>query len=64
MATVTTPVAGFTGTVAGVEFTNGKGTTSSAPALAYFRRHGYTVTEPAKKTPKKPAEPDTPTDGE
>lgn len=45
MAAVTAPVEGFTGTVAGVEFKDGKGETSDDNALAYFRRHGYDVAE-------------------
>lgn len=43
MASVTAPVADFTGTVAGVEFVDGKADTTSPAALAYFRRHGYTI---------------------
>lgn len=40
---VTTPVEGFTGTVAGVSFADGVGETDDANALNYFRRHGYGV---------------------
>lgn len=40
---VTTPVRGFTGIVVGVQFTDGAGDTDNPTALAYFRRHGYTV---------------------
>lgn len=40
---VTTPVEGYTGTVAGVAFSGGRGRTSSSAAVQYFRRHGYTV---------------------
>ena len=43
MAVVTTPVEGFRGTIAGVEFVDGKGETDHEGALAYFARHGYTV---------------------
>lgn len=48
---ITTPVEGFTGTVAGVEFVNGEGSTTDSNAIAYFRRHGYTVVEPAPARP-------------
>lgn len=43
MATITTPVKGFTGRVAGVSFVDGVGETASPGALAYFRRHGYGI---------------------
>lgn len=43
---ITTPVKGFNGTVAGVEFVNGEGETTDSNAIAYFNRHGYTVEEP------------------
>ncbi|WP_395704818.1 hypothetical protein [Rhodococcus ruber] len=43
---VHTPVAGFTGTVVGVRFTDGVGETDSATALSYFRRKGYRLEEP------------------
>ncbi|WP_284294880.1 hypothetical protein, partial [Luteimicrobium album] len=46
MATVRTPVAGFNGTVVGVDFKDGTGETEDAAALAYFARHGYTVEAP------------------
>lgn len=42
--TVTAPVEGFCGTVAGVEFVDGVGTCTDANALAYFQRQGYTIT--------------------
>lgn len=48
MATVHTPVKGFTGKVAGVAFTDGKGETTDKNALAYFRRHGYGIGKPPK----------------
>jgi hypothetical protein len=41
--TINTPVKGFTGEVVGVTFKDGEGTTNTDPA--YFRRHGYTVSE-------------------
>jgi len=44
MNKVSTPVAEFNGQVAGVWFVNGEATTDSEGAVAYFRRHGYTVT--------------------
>ncbi|WP_043257977.1 hypothetical protein [Streptomyces prunicolor] len=44
MYEVTTPVAEFNGCVAGVWFVDGEATTDSEGAVAYFRRHGYTVT--------------------
>ncbi|MGX6513262.1 hypothetical protein [Rhodococcus sp. SJ-2] len=53
MAAVTTPVDGFTGTVAGVAFVDGKGDTDDDNALAYFRRHGYDVAEKPKRAPRK-----------
>lgn len=39
--TVRTPVEGFTGSVAGVEFVDGVGSCTDRVALDYFRRHGY-----------------------
>ncbi|MGW0756134.1 hypothetical protein ACWD1Y_06535 [Streptomyces sp. NPDC002814] len=44
MYQVTTPVREFNGCVAGVWFVDGEATTDSEGAVAYFRRHGYTVT--------------------
>lgn len=44
MATITTPVEGFTGVVVGVHFKDGAGETDNASAIQYFERHGYTVT--------------------
>ncbi|WP_156042607.1 hypothetical protein [Rhodococcus sp. UNC363MFTsu5.1] len=55
MAAVETPVAGYTGAVAGVQFVDGKGETDDANALAYFARHGYVVEE-RKRATRKPAE--------
>lgn len=43
MAQVKAPVADFTGTVAGVDFTDGIGDTDDERALAYFSRHGYDI---------------------
>lgn len=40
---ITAPVEGFSGTVVGVSFDNGKAQTSDTNAVAYFRRHGYKV---------------------
>ncbi|GAA1642576.1 hypothetical protein GCM10009700_31750 [Brevibacterium sanguinis] len=45
MKRVTTPVQGYTGTVAGVVFSDGQGRTDDPAALAYFERHGYRVTD-------------------
>lgn len=53
MATVHTPVAGYTGTVVGVDFKDGVGETESIHALGYFERQGYTITWP--KAPDVPA---------
>lgn len=43
MAEIRTPVKGFTGQVAGVQFTDGVGETVDEAALAYFERHGYSI---------------------
>lgn len=60
MAIINTPVKGFTGTVAGVQFADGQGETENVAALAYFERQGYTVTaEDALPDP-----PNDPADGE
>lgn len=56
MYRVTAPVAGYTGTVAGVDLVDGQAVTSDPGAVAYFRRHGYTV-EPVDQVPAEPAEP-------
>jgi hypothetical protein len=57
MATVnvSAPVEGFAGEVAGVTFVDGTAEvdTSQASALAYFRRHGYTVSDGTPKRPRK-----------
>ncbi len=49
--TVHTPVKGFTGTVAGIDFTDGVGTTSDEVALSYFERQGYTIDPPEDTGP-------------
>lgn len=41
--TIEAPVKGFNGLVAGVHFTDGKGSTDNEGAIAYFERQGYTV---------------------
>lgn len=41
--TITTPVKGFTGIVAGVAFANGVGETEDPIALGYFERRGYGI---------------------
>lgn len=41
--TIETPVEGFNGIVAGVQFIDGKGATDDEGAIAYFERQGYTV---------------------
>lgn len=46
MATVHTPVKGFTGTVVGVDFKDGVGETESIHALGYFERQGYKIVWP------------------
>ena len=40
---ISTPVPEFNGKVAGVWFAKGEAETDSEGAVAYFRRHGYTV---------------------
>jgi hypothetical protein len=40
---IETPVEGFNGFVAGVQFTDGVGHTDDEAALGYFDRQGYTV---------------------
>jgi len=42
---VRAPVEDYTGEAAGVAFTQGVGHTAEPAALAYFHRHGYTITE-------------------
>ena len=56
MAEVRTPVEGFTGISAGVNFTDGVGETDDAAALAYFRTAGYEVADgdkPRRRTQAK-----------
>lgn len=43
MASIKSPVEGFTGIVIGVSFKDGVGEADNEGALNYFRRHGYTV---------------------
>lgn len=43
MAKITSPVEGYKGRIAGVEFRDGKADTTDPGALAYFRRKGYKV---------------------
>jgi len=45
MPRITTPVAGYTGEVVGVSFTDGVGETTDDALLGYFRRHGYRIDE-------------------
>jgi len=46
MATVHTPVPGFTGTVLSAHFVDGTAQVNSENELAYFERHGYKVIYP------------------
>jgi hypothetical protein len=54
MPKVTSPVAGFNGTVAGVQFEDGKAETDSAAALAYFARHRYGIGSSKPTPPERP----------
>ena len=54
---VTAPAEGFSGTVAGVEFVDGAGETSSPTALSYFRRHGYGIEAGERSAEPKAAKP-------
>lgn len=56
MTVVATPVAGFTGVVAGVRFAAGRGETDNPSALAYFRRRGYTLIDQPQPESPAPAE--------
>jgi hypothetical protein len=57
MAKITTPVKGFTGTIAGVHFADGAGETEDPAALFYFERRGYGIeVEDAPETPEQEAE--------
>lgn len=53
---VQTPVEGYDGTIAGVTFKDGTAETDDPTAVAYFRRHGYTLDGEAPTTPD-PVEP-------
>ncbi|MBB5853973.1 hypothetical protein ACFQ05_11750 [Amycolatopsis umgeniensis] len=65
---IETPVADYTGTVAGVRLTAGRGEADDENAVAYFQRHGYTVTpveddvEPAEPAVDDPPADTAPTD--
>ncbi|GAA4059807.1 hypothetical protein [Actinomadura miaoliensis] len=56
---ITTPVDGYSGDVVGVAFVDGQATTDDEAAVAYFRRHGYTVSggdeDQAPATVERPA---------
>lgn len=54
MAHITTPVKGFTGHVAGVDFVKGVGETDDENAISYFERHGYEVSGTPAPTPEAP----------
>ncbi|MFD7508125.1 hypothetical protein ACFV5N_02075 [Streptomyces sp. NPDC059853] len=62
MYEITTPVEGFTGTVAGVDFAGGRALTAAPAALAYFARRGYTVTPVEAPPPEPDPSPDPPGD--
>lgn len=53
MADITTPVEGFTGHVAGVDFVKGEGSTDDENAISYFERHGYGVSKAKRRTAPK-----------
>lgn len=61
MTRIATPVAGFSGVVANVKFVDGVGETGNPTAVAYFKRHGYSIEDatpaPAKKAPAKKSAP-------
>ena len=59
MAKINSPVEGFKGTVAGVEFDKGVGETDNDNALAYFRRKGYGISgsKPTGTSPTEAPEP-------
>jgi hypothetical protein len=56
--TINTPVDKFNGTVAGVAFKDGVGETANPVAIAYFRRHGYTVDGETPEQPEPTPPPD------
>ncbi|MFB7899979.1 hypothetical protein ACFC1B_27055 [Streptomyces xiamenensis] len=62
MYEIKTPVEGFTGRVAGVDFTDGRATTAAPAALSYFTRRGYTVTPVEAPPPEPDPSPDPPGD--
>ena len=59
MAKVHSPVEGFKGTVAGVDFKDGVGETDNDNAIAYFRRKGYGISgsKPTGTSPTEAPEP-------
>jgi hypothetical protein len=57
MYRVTTPVLGFTGQSAGVNFTNGVAEVGEGPSLAYFRAAGYGVEDLEEPTGEHAADP-------
>lgn len=61
MAKITSPVEGFKGTVAGVEFVDGKAETDNKAALDYFRKRGYGIGN-SKPTGKRAADQPEPAD--
>lgn len=58
--TIYSPVEGYSGTVAGVVFDDGKAETDDEAALAYFRRHGYGIGSPPEAEETEPTEPPEP----
>lgn len=54
--TIRTPVEGYSGKVAGVDFVNGVGQTTDPNAANYFRRHGYQVGDAVAPSGPKPVE--------
>jgi hypothetical protein len=58
MSTIVAPVQDFSGTVAGVQFKDGKAETDDAAAIAYFRRKGYEVDGDRREMPTPPEPPD------
>lgn len=53
--TIHTPVEHYTGPVIGVQFIDGEGQTEDPAKLAYFERHGYSIT-PDAETSDEPKE--------
>lgn len=53
-STIKTPVEGFTGLVAGVQFVDGKGSTDNEGAIAYFERQGYEISGKHEAAPGDP----------